>query len=114
MTAPSGLCLLAPIRGGAADWPAATQLDMQPIKAPRTTAAAVAVRRQQILDFITAYVAEHGYSPSLREVGAAVGVRSVSTVANHVWRLRLAGRLAPAAERKRARVLRPVEPGGVA
>jgi repressor LexA len=37
-------------------------------------------RRRRILDFIGAYTSEHGYSPTVREIGRAVGLSSSSSV----------------------------------
>ncbi|MBM6775283.1 transcriptional repressor LexA [Olsenella profusa] len=41
-------------------------------------------RQLAIYDFIRAYSAEHGYPPSVREIGAAVGLASPSTVHMHL------------------------------
>lgn len=53
-------------------------------------------RRRQILDYVTDYTHEHGYGPSLREIGAHVGLASASSVSYQVAQLRLAGHLAAA------------------
>lgn len=37
-----------------------------------------------LLDFIKRFTAEHNYSPSYREIQAALGLRSVSAVAEHI------------------------------
>ena len=37
-------------------------------------------RQTAIYDFICAYTSEHGYPPSVREIGKAVGLASPSTV----------------------------------
>ncbi|MDY2776896.1 MAG: helix-turn-helix domain-containing protein, partial [Collinsella sp.] len=41
-------------------------------------------RQQQIYDFIRSYQAEKGYPPSVREMAAAVGLSSPSTVHAHL------------------------------
>ncbi|MCI1665380.1 MAG: transcriptional repressor LexA [Atopobiaceae bacterium] len=41
-------------------------------------------RQQQIYDFICTYTDDHGYPPSVREIGAAVGLASPSTVHMHL------------------------------
>lgn len=41
-------------------------------------------RQQSIYDFICMYTREHGYPPSVREIGAAVGLASPSTVHMHL------------------------------
>ena len=40
--------------------------------------------RQSILNFIETYTVENGYPPSVREICAAVGLRSPSTVHSHI------------------------------
>jgi repressor LexA len=37
-------------------------------------------RQQRILDFVAEYTADHGYPPSIREIGQAVGISSTSVV----------------------------------
>jgi repressor LexA len=41
-------------------------------------------RQRQILDFIEAQMQDHGYPPSVREIGEAVGLTSPSTVHSHL------------------------------
>jgi len=41
-------------------------------------------RRDRITDFIRQYTREHGYAPSVREIGAAVGIRSTRAVKYHL------------------------------
>ncbi len=41
-------------------------------------------RQQGIYDFIKSYIAERSYSPTVREIGAAVGLSSTSTVHAHI------------------------------
>lgn len=41
-------------------------------------------RQQQIIDFIRSYIQERGYSPSIRNIGEAVGLSSSSTVHSHL------------------------------
>ncbi|GAA2980245.1 transcriptional repressor LexA [Actinokineospora diospyrosa] len=47
-------------------------------------AAELPQRQQQILLAIRDWVVRHGYSPSTREIGDAVGLRSASTVSRHL------------------------------
>ncbi|MDR0293511.1 MAG: transcriptional repressor LexA [Oscillospiraceae bacterium] len=42
------------------------------------------VKQQRILDFVEQFTREHKYPPSVREIGAAVGLRSPSTVHAHI------------------------------
>ena len=46
--------------------------------------AKISKRQQSIYDFICAYTKDHGYPPSVREIGAAVGLASPSTVHMHL------------------------------
>ena len=41
-------------------------------------------KQKELLEFVTAFIAEHGYSPSYREIMNGVGYTSVATVALHV------------------------------
>jgi repressor LexA len=48
-------------------------------------------RQRQILDFIRASLNRHGYPPSVREIGAEVGLSSSSTVHSHLAALEAKG-----------------------
>jgi repressor LexA len=48
-------------------------------------------RQQEIWTFLTHYVDEHGYPPTVREIGEAVGLASPSTVHAHLANLERAG-----------------------
>ena len=48
-------------------------------------------KQQQIYDYIISFSAEHGYPPSVREIGAYVGLKSPSTVHFHLKGLESAG-----------------------
>jgi repressor LexA len=50
-------------------------------------------KRREILDFIAAQLRERGYPPSVREIGAAVGLASTSTVQAHLKTLQKQGYL---------------------
>jgi repressor LexA len=41
-------------------------------------------RQQEVLDFLVGYIRDHGYAPSIEEIGEALGMRSTSTVAYHL------------------------------
>lgn len=51
------------------------------------------VRQQEIWDYLVAYVERHGYPPTVREIGEAVGLASPSTVHAHLANLERAGLL---------------------
>ncbi len=50
-------------------------------------------RQQQIYEFVTRYADRHGYPPTVREIGDAVGLASPSTVHAHLANLERAGYL---------------------
>ena len=48
-------------------------------------------RQKQVLDFVTRFLDEKGYSPSLMEIGEHLGLTSAATVHKHVDNLRRKG-----------------------
>ena len=66
---------------------------------PRTSDKA-----EKILNYVNQFIQENGYAPSVREIGAAVGLRSTASVSYHIQQLQEKGLLAaPGAKgRKRA------------
>lgn len=48
-------------------------------------------RQREILEYIQEYQREHGYPPTIREIGEAVGLASGSTVYGHLNRLEKKG-----------------------
>jgi repressor LexA len=50
-------------------------------------------RQQEIFDFIKSYGAEHGYPPTVRDIGKAIGLASSSTVHAHLANLEKVGLL---------------------
>src|SRR5262245_65492468 len=50
-------------------------------------------RQQEIWQFLVGYVDRHGYPPTVREIGEAVGLASPSTVHAHLANLERAGLL---------------------
>jgi SOS-response transcriptional repressor LexA len=50
-------------------------------------------REREILDFIGSYLGREGYPPTVREVAAAVGLRSPASVHSHLRALQRSGRL---------------------
>lgn len=53
---------------------------------PRTSNKA-----EKIVEFVNAFIAENGYSPSVREIGEAVGLRSTASVSYHLQALQEKG-----------------------
>jgi len=85
----------------------------KPAKSLETEAKELSLRptkkQKELLDFIDAFITEHGYSPSYREIMNGLEYTSVATVALHVGNLISRGHL-----RKRdhsARSLEVVRPG---
>ena len=50
-------------------------------------------RQREIFDFIKKYSARHGYPPTVRDIGKAVGLASSSTVHAHLANLEKVGLL---------------------
>jgi repressor LexA len=50
-------------------------------------------RQQEIVDFIKRYSARHGYPPTVRDIGRAVGLASSSTVHQHLANLERIGQI---------------------
>lgn len=48
-------------------------------------------RQQKVLDFIAESIKQNGYPPTVREITLGVGLKSSSTVAGHLVRLREKG-----------------------
>ena len=59
-------------------------------------------KQQKIYDYIQTFSAEHGYPPSVREIGAAMGLKSPSTVHFHLKGLEEAGVIIKAEGKTRA------------
>jgi repressor LexA len=67
-------------------------------------------RQQRILDVIHAFTAEHGYPPSVREIGERVGLSSSSTIHAHLKALEKRGMISRDPTKPRA--LRSEMPAG--
>ena len=67
---------------------------------PRTSNKA-----QMIVDYVNQFIQENGYSPSVREIGAAVGLRSTASVSYHLQALQAKGLLQAPGEKGRKRAL---------
>ena len=76
---------------------------------PRTSDKA-----ERILEYVNAFVRENGYAPSVREIGAAVGLSSTASVSYHIQALQDKGLLAAPAAKGRKRALSTgVRPGQI-
>ena len=50
-------------------------------------------KQEKILEFLNRYIEENGYPPSVREICAAVGLKSTATVSYHLGELKRQGRI---------------------
>ena len=76
---------------------------------PRTSDKA-----QLILDYVNQFILENGYSPSVREIGAAVGLRSTASVSYHIQQLQEKGMLmSPGAKGRKRAIVTSVRPGQI-
>ena len=62
-------------------------------------------KAQLILDYVNKFLQENGYSPSIREIGEAVGLRSTASVSYHLKALEEKGLLQASGAKGRKRAL---------
>ena len=71
-------------------------------------------KADQIVEYVNQFIAEHGYSPSVREIGAAVGLRSTASVSYHLQALQDKGILqAPGSKGRKRAIVTSVRPGQI-
>ena len=76
---------------------------------PRTSNKA-----QLILDFVNQFIQENGFAPSVREIGAAVGLRSTASVSYHIQQLQEKGLLqSPGAKGRKRAIATNTRPGQI-
>ena len=76
---------------------------------PRTSDKA-----QRILEFVNCFIQENGYAPSVREIGAAVGLRSTASVSYHLQQLQEKGLLlAPGGKGRKRAIVTAQRPGQI-
>ena len=76
---------------------------------PRTSNKA-----QLILEFVNSFVQENGFAPSVREIGAAVGLRSTASVSYHLQQLQEKGYLqSPGAKGRKRAIVTSQRPGQI-
>lgn len=76
---------------------------------PRTSNKA-----QLILEFVNTFVQENGFAPSVREIGAAVGLRSTASVSYHLQQLQEKGYLqSPGAKGRKRAIVTSQRPGQI-
>lgn len=71
-------------------------------------------KSQLILDFVNQFVLENGYAPSVREIGAAVGLHSTASVSYHLTQLQNKGLLQSGGSKGRKRsIVTSTRPGQI-
>lgn len=76
---------------------------------PRTSNKA-----QLILDYVNQFIHDKGYAPSVREIGAAVGLRSTASVSYHLQQLQNKGLLlSPESKGRKRAIVTSVRPGQI-
>jgi len=59
-------------------------------------------KQQKILEFLNAFIEENGYPPTVREICAAVGLKSTATVSYHLTELKRLGKIQSDSGKRRA------------
>ena len=71
-------------------------------------------KAQLIMDYVNQFIQENGYSPSVREIGAAVGLRSTASVSYHLQALQEKGLIqAPGAKGRKRALVTGARPGQI-
>ena len=68
-------------------------------------------RQREILDFLAEFIEQHGYAPSLEEIGRRFGLSSLATVHKHLTNLEAKGFIRRAWNRSRSVELVPTRVG---
>jgi repressor LexA len=68
-------------------------------------------RQREILDYLNDFIHQHGYAPSLEEIGGRFGLSSLATVHKHLTNLQEKGFIRRAWNRSRSVELVPVQTG---
>lgn len=74
--------------------------------------ARISTKREEIYAYLTDFMAEHSYAPSVREICAATGLSSTASVYYHLQALAQEGRIALDESKKRAITLLTEPHGG--
>ena len=69
-------------------------------------------RQREILDYLNDFIQQHGYAPSLEEIGRRFGLSSLATVHKHLTNLEEKGFIKRAWNRSRSVELVPTRLGG--
>ena len=69
-------------------------------------------RQREILDYLNDFIQQHGYAPSLEEIGRRFGLSSLATVHKHLTNLQEKGFIKRAWNRSRSVEMVPARFGG--
>src|SRR5262249_54078212 len=69
-------------------------------------------RQREILDYLNEFIQQHGYAPSLEEIGRRFGLSSLATVHKHLTNLQEKGFIKRAWNRSRSVEMLPTRGGG--
>ena len=69
-------------------------------------------RQREILDYLNEFISQHGYAPSLEEIGRRFGLSSLATVHKHLTNLQEKGFIKRAWNRSRSVEMVPTRTGG--
>ena len=71
-------------------------------------------KAEMILDYVNQFIQENGYAPSVREIGAAVGLRSTASVSYYLQALQEKGLLlSPVAKGRKRAIVTSQRPGQI-
>ena len=71
-------------------------------------------KAEEIMDYVNQFIRENGYAPSVREIGAAVGLRSTASVSYHIQQLQEKGMLLnPGAKGRKRAIVTNARPGQI-
>ena len=71
-------------------------------------------KAQRIIEFVDSFIRENGYSPSVREIGEAVGLRSTASVSYHLQALQEKGLLqSPGTKGRKRSLVTGARPGQI-
>ncbi len=71
-------------------------------------------KSQLIVEFVNQFIQENGFAPSVREIGAAVGLRSTASVSYHLQQLQEKGELlSPGAKGRKRAIVTAQRPGQI-
>src|SRR5207302_10665455 len=79
---------------------------------PRLLMLPLTKRQREILDYLNEFIGQHGYAPSLEEIGRRFGLSSLATVHKHLTNLQEKGFIKRAWNRSRSVEMVSTKTGG--